>query len=628
MMDSYSGLYRTVFVFLFVCIVGSVSSQEVNINTVLDSLAKREIPELNKKVSISISQMKAGEFIRAIANDAGLNISIPNGLDNYISNNFKNVAAKDILVYLCKDNNLNLEVTGNIIKISKKPAPPVKEKEVKVSFNKLKNEITMDLNNDALGKVVKKISEVTGSNVILSPGLMSQNVNGYVKSSNLKEALNLLAHSNNLKVKTEGKGVFIIEKKFSKDLSKFKNNKALKPFVPAVRNVSVDSEQGITVNVANEPLDKLFKFVADKANLEYHLLSKLDAKVSLSVNNLSVDKFLYNLFKGGKYSYKIQDGVYYVGDRKMKELKDCRMVKFNYRSVSKLSEMLPKSYIAGLEIKEFEELNSLFVCGDTDRIIEFMELMHEIDQKVPVVLIDVIIVEVSDNVDLSVGVQAALGLESVKTEGGLAPGSEKGVSVSMNGNTINSVFNNLGFARLGRVNPNFYLKLKALDESGKVNIRSTPRLSTINGHEAKLKIGKKEYYREETNNYWGSQNPQLAIQKVYKPVEANLEVKIKPMISGDGSVNMEISVEQSDFTTRIIDDAPPGMVTRKFESMIRVMDRETILLGGLEQNTNSKSSKGVPVLGKIPVLKWIFGSNSKSKHKSRLNILIRPAIID
>jgi type IV pilus assembly protein PilQ len=628
MVDCYSRLYRTVFVFLFVCIVGTVSSQVVNVNSVLDSLAKKEIPELNKKVSISISQMKVGEFIRAIANDAGLNISIPKGLDNYVSNNFKNVAAKDILVYLCKDNNLNLEVTGNIIKISKKPAPPVKEKDIKISYNKLRGEFTMDLNDDPLGRVVKKISEVSGRNVILSPGLMKQNVNGFVRSSNLKEALNLLAHSNNLKVKTEGRGVYIIEKKFSKDFSKFRNNKSVKSFVPALRNVSIDPKQGITVNVVNEPLDRLFKYVADKANLRYHMLSKLDAKVNLSVNNLSIEKFLYNLFKGSKYSYKIQDGVCYVGDRKMKELKDCRMVKFNYRSVSKLSELLPKSYIAGLDVKEFEELNSLFVCGDTDRIIEFMELMHEIDQKVPVVLIDVIIVEVTDNVDLSVGVQAALGTESTKTEGGLAPGSEKGVSVSMNGNTINNVFNNLGFARLGRVNPNFYLKLKALDESGKANIRSTPRLSTINGHEAKLKIGKKEYYKEETNNYWGSQNPQLAIQKVYKPVEANLEVKIKPMISGDGSVNMEISVEQSDFTSRIIDDAPPGMVTRKFESMIRVMDRETILLGGLEQNTDSKSSKGVPVLSKIPVLKWFFGSNSKSKHKSRLNILIRPAIIN
>ncbi len=628
MVGCYSRLCRTVFVFLFVFIVGSVSSQVVNVNTLLDSLAKREIPDLNKKVSISISQMKVGEFIRAIANDAGLNISIPNSLESYVSNNFKNVAVKDILVYLCNDNSLNLEVTGNIIKISKKLAPPAKEKEIKISYNKLNNEITMDLNNDPLNKVVKKISEVSGSNVILSPGLMNQNVNGFVRSSNLKEALDLLAHSNDLNVKTEGKAVYIIEKKFSKDLSKFKNNEAVKSFVPAVRNVSVDSEQGITVNVVNEPLDRLFKFVADKANLKYHLLSKLDENVNLSVKNLSVDKFLYNLFKGSKYSYKIQDDVCYVGERRMKELQDCRMVKFNYRSVSKLSELLPKSYIAGLEIKEFEELNSLFVCGDTDRIIEFMELMHEIDQKVPVVLIDVIIVEVSDKVDLSVGVEAALGVESTKTEGGLAPGSEKGVSVTMNGNTINSVFNNLGFARLGRVNPNFYLKLKALDESGKANIRSTPRLSTINGHEAKLKIGKKEYYREETNNYWGSQNPQLAIQKVYKPVEANLEVKIKPMISGDGSVNMDISVEQSDFTTRIIEDAPPGMVTRKFESMIRVMDRETILLGGLEQNTNSKSSRGVPVLGKIPVLKWIFGSNSKSKHKTRLNILIRPAIIN
>ncbi len=631
MVDCRLKLYKTVFVFIFVCFVGSASSQIANMNTLLDSLAKKEIPQLNHKVSISISQMHMGEFIRAIANEAGLNISIPRGLNNNVNNNFKNVAVKDILAYLCRDNDLELGVIGNILKLSKKPEPPTKEKEIIVVFDKLKDEFMMDLSGDNLSKVVRKLTDVSGKNVILSPGLMGQTVSGFYKSNKLKEILELFAHSNNLKVKEQGNGVFIIEKKFSVDISKFKgvNNKSDRPInVGNIRNVTVDLENGITADVVGEPLDNLFRYVASKVGLRYHILSKIDQKVNINVRGLSIEDFLYSIFKGSKYTYKLQDDICYVGERRFKELNDCKIIKLKYRSVDSLARLIPREILMGLEVKEFTELNSLFVCGDSDKVLEFSRLISDIDQKVPVVLIDVMIVEVSSKVDLSMGIEAAISSEPIKTEGGLAPGGEKGVNLEINGNSINSIINNFGFGSLGRLSPNFYVKLKALDESGKVNIKSTPRLSTINGHEARLKIGKKEYYREETNNYWGSQNPQLAIQKVFKPVEANLEVIIKPFVSGDGSVNMKISVEQSEFTSRIIEDAPPGMVTRKFESMIRVKDRETILLGGLEQNISTKSSRGVPVLSKIPVLKWLFGSNTKGKEKSRLNIIIRPSIID
>ena len=55
---------------------------------------------------------------------------------------------------------------------------------------------------------------------------------------------------------------------------------------------------------------------------------------------------------------------------------------------------------------------------------------------------------------------------------------------------------------------------------------------------------------------------------------------------------MKFFVEQSDFTKRMDENAPPGLITRQFESMIRVMDRETILLDGLEVNSKETGSAG------------------------------------
>jgi type IV pilus assembly protein PilQ len=170
--------------------------------------------------------------------------------------------------------------------------------------------------------------------------------------------------------------------------------------------------------------------------------------------------------------------------------------------------------------------------------------------------------------------------------------------------------------------------LKALESQGIVEISSTPKLSTLNGHDATMSIGNTEYYIEERTDLYGAQNPQLTTTNTYHPVDAELSLNIKPIISGDNQITLEIEVNQSDFTARISKFAPPGIMTRKFKSMIRVRDQEMILLGGLEEKKRSDTSAGVPLLSRIPVLKWIFSSRTKIKAATRLNIFIKPTIIN
>jgi type IV pilus assembly protein PilQ len=57
-----------------------------------------------------------------------------------------------------------------------------------------------------------------------------------------------------------------------------------------------------------------------------------------------------------------------------------------------------------------------------------------------------------------------------------------------------------------------------------------------------------------------------------------------------------------------------------------VKNQETIILGGLEQKRKQDSSSGVPFLSRIPILKWLFSSRTKTDSDSRLNIFIKPTI--
>jgi type IV pilus assembly protein PilQ len=99
-------------------------------------------------------------------------------------------------------------------------------------------------------------------------------------------------------------------------------------------------------------------------------------------------------------------------------------------------------------------------------------------------------------------------------------------------------------------------------------------------------------------------------------------------VSGDSSVTLEIDVEQSDFTARIDPQAPPGSVNRKFTSMIRVKNEEMVILGGLEEKSVEDSGSGIPLLSRIPILKYLFSSRTNNIQKTKLNIFIKPTVIN
>jgi len=202
--------------------------------------------------------------------------------------------------------------------------------------------------------------------------------------------------------------------------------------------------------------------------------------------------------------------------------------------------------------------------------------------------------------------------------------------VALNSTSVNGLidaFNGLGFVNLGKVAENFYLNLKALENNSVIKVSSTPKLVTLNGHEANSSIGETNYYFEQNNRLISSGiNENILQSGTWKSTEANLSITIKPLVSKDENVTLNISVEKSSFLGRAGETAPPGKATQKFESMIRVKNNEMILLGGLEELENENSGTGTPFLSKIPIIKWLFSSRKKRKDKSKLHLFIKPTV--
>ena len=98
-------------------------------------------------------------------------------------------------------------------------------------------------------------------------------------------------------------------------------------------------------------------------------------------------------------------------------------------------------------------------------------------------------------------------------------------------------------------------------------------------------------------------------------------------VSGDNNITLTLDAQFSDFIDPVIVGAPPGNATRQFTSMIRVKNEDMIVLGGLEEVRTTRSGSGVPILSRIPILRWLFSSRKSAKQTNKLIVFIKPTIM-
>lgn len=630
----YIGRLLCILVFSVFFIYSKGQEEAVSLETELDSLAKT-VPALNQRINISVTDVTVQEFLRGVANSSGINVNVDPELNAKVTNNFSDVLVKDILLFLAKEYNLQLTYTGNIINIYKTtppPVPPIPPKQ-HIWYDSATRIITLDYQGYALRDAAKEITSLTGNNVVLSPGLENISITGYIQNMPFDYALEMLAFANGLEAKKTENNFYV----FIKPVNEVEVNEAESVYQTrrqinrrtgdagfTAEVVSIDS---ITVFAYDAPVADVIREVSDLLEIDYFITSPLQGNITISIEGADYRSFLEYTLNGTQNSYKLFNGIYAFGALNGDETREFRVIKLKYRSIDKLLEILPESVKSELDLKEFPELNSILVGGSTLRINQFENFLNEIDNLVPVVQIEVMIIYISDEYLVSTGIDAGLSDEPVETTGTIFPGINMQFGAEDINNLINS-FNGFGSLNIGQVTPNFYLNLKALENQGLIDISSTPKLSTLNGNEATLTIGTTEYYSEERTDVYGTQNPQLITTKTYKPVNAELNVIIKPIVTEEEQIILDITVSQSDFTTRISDEAPPGITSRNFKSLIRVRNQDMILLGGLEEKKESQTAGGVPLLSRIPVLKWLFSSRSEENAKTKLNIFIKPTIIN
>ncbi len=598
--------------------------------------AEVDHPGLGETVELSVNGVSLQEFVRALGMNHKLNVSVDPKAQGSVVNNFSDARVSDVLLYLCKNYDLDVEFIGSIIALKPHqqeviPKAPEAPRPIAVVYSADSSLLDLDLQRDRLDSVAKAITTASGKNVVLAPGLADMRVSVFLKRSPFDRAMDNMAFANGLSVNKSRDGAYLLEALAGEGKTTGKDRNSARSTSSSdggQMDIGVDPQGLLSLNAKDASLADLLEQVSRAMSVEFFIADKPEGKLTTQLTRVGYTEFLDQVLKGTDYTHSESNGVHVIGKRDQEGLRISELVRLENRTITDVMTAIPEVLKKDLVVQEFKELNGLVLSGSAPRIAEIKRFLRQIDQLVPLINIEVMIVDVTRSRATTIGLNVGVGGEGKPTTSGgtLLPDVNYNLTSSTINQLINS-FNGFGVFNLGNVKPDFYMSIQALETDGMLKVRSTPQISTLNGHEATLSVGQTAYYLEVRNDIIGSQNPTITTSQIYKPITADLSVKILPIVSNDDMVTLEIEVNQSDFTERISNTAPPGSVERKFKSIIRVKNREMIALGGLEEKEVNRSGRGLPLLARIPVLKWIFGSRTASNRKSKLTLFIRPTVI-
>lgn len=180
-----------------------------------------------------------------------------------------------------------------------------------------------------------------------------------------------------------------------------------------------------------------------------------------------------------------------------------------------------------------------------------------------------------------------------------------------------------------------------LEEYGDVRVISAPRIVALNNQPSVLSVVEnKVYFSSSVERESSSDNSKVteSVETTIHTVPVGLVMQVTPQVARDGSVVMSIRPTISRVSSYVIDPNPilaaagvvsriPEVQVRELETVLRVSDGETIVLGGMMQLRNSSDHQHVPWLHSLPVVGALFSSRKKAMQQAELLILLTPTVL-
>ncbi|MDH2926524.1 type IV pilus secretin PilQ [Lonepinella koalarum] len=404
-----------------------------------------------------------------------------------------------------------------------------------------------------------------------------------------------------------------------------------------------------SIRLKQAPLVTTLQQLALEQNANLIINDELTGTLSLQLENTTLDQLFQAVAKIKNLSLLKEKGIYYLTQESipqdnalnnlpiMAEFDSVPTIqplhtttlKLHFAKASEVMKSLTTgngSLLSGEGSISFDDRSNVLIVKDNALSIKnIRKLVKELDKPIEQIAIEARIVTITDESLQELGVRWGLfdpTSSSHKVAGSLAANGFNNITDNLNVNfgAVNTPAGSLAL-QVAKINGRLLdLELTALERENNVKIIASPKLLTTNKKSASIKQGTEIPYVS-TNEKSGSQNVEFR--------EAVLGLEVTPHISQDNAILLDLIVSQNSPGASVQSGEGEVITIDKQEINTQVFakDGETIVLGGVFQDTLSKGVDKVPVLGDIPVIKHLFRKQNDKHQKRELVIFVTPHIL-
>ncbi|MFZ1052623.1 MAG: type II and III secretion system protein, partial [Candidatus Sulfotelmatobacter sp.] len=325
---------------------------------------------------------------------------------------------------------------------------------------------------------------------------------------------------------------------------------------------------------------------------------------------------------------------------KRKELEQSVLKTFYLQNLSQPTELqdVVNAIRAVLDVQRVQQLlsqNALVVRGTPDQIALAEKLVEDLDKARPEVIVDIAVITVSKDKSRTLGLSpptsATVALQSninntTTTTGTTTTGTT----------TTGSTAGGLNLNTLGNLNATDFqvtipsANLSAVMSDSDTKVLQNPQVRALDNQKATLKIG------ERLPVATGSFQPGIGgvginplVNTQFQYIDVGVNIDVTPHVHADREVTLKISMEVSSEIGQasIGGISQPIIGQKKIEHEIRLKDGESSLIGGIMDDSQTKSLAGLPGLAQIPILRYLFGQVSQDHSSDETVFAITPHII-
>lgn len=456
---------------------------------------------------------------------------------------------------------------------------------------------------------------------------------------------------------------------------------------PAAGSAPRYTGRPVTFNFQDVPVRTVLQLIAEESNLNIVASDTVQGNVTLRLINVPWDQALDIVLQAKGLDKRRSGSVVWVAPQPEiakfeQDKEDARIaldnrvdlvteyIQINYHNAAQIYKALTEAkgiggsggsgggnsqnesgFLSGRGRLVADERTNTLMISDIPKKVEAMkELIRVIDRPVDQVLIEARVVIASETFAREIGAKfgingatgkpgdrSSLGFGSTTDVSG-ANASARAAAVQAGRNTYTAtrglnvdlpagLNDAAGSLALSILNAGYMLdlELSALQEEGRGEVISNPRIVTSNQREAVIRQGQEVGYVTITPSQGGGSIPIPNVQ--FKDVL--LELKVTPTITSDGRVFLNMAVKKDeviDFVDTSIGDVPL-INKREVNTAVLVEDGQTVVVGGVYEFRDRSDLSKVPFLGDIPFLGNFFKKRGRSKEKAELLIFVTPKVM-